>query len=234
MKPNLLRNLLVAAFGLAANTGLIFAQGDGSTLVLWRTNTALVQVRDQWEPITEDLTMPGDIKVSTNGTFQIDDGKPRQLIEGQMLRGDGYLINEDGSTMPVSDHIAMKGGVVVVKDGSEQRTGGSLTLPEGTAIEPDGQYVRPNGRRSRLRDGQYITLDGSGQIPGLDTISFKNGTVRVFKAGILIEMNAPNVIMGMFDGSKISAQGVIMGLDGSSRQMAEGEMVLLPGVRADW
>jgi hypothetical protein len=232
MKPNLLRTLAAVAF--AANTGLIFAQGDASTLVLWRTNTALVQVRDQWEPIAEDLTMPGDIKVFTNGTFQIDEGKPRQLTEGQMLRGDGYLINEDGSTMPVSDHIAMKGGVVVVKDGEEQRPQGTKTLPEGTLLEADGEYVRPNGRRSRLRDGQYIMLDGSGQIPGLDTISFKNGTVRVFKAGILIEMNASNVIMGMFDGSKITAQGVLMGLDGSSRQIADGEMVLVPGVRADW
>jgi hypothetical protein len=124
--------------------------------------------------------------------------------------------------------------VVVVKDGEEQRPGGSTTLADGTTIDADGQYTRPNGRRSRLRDGQYITLDGSGQIAGLDTITFKNGTVRVFKSGSLIEMNAPNVIMGMFDGSKITAQGVLMGLDGSSRQLADGEMVILPGVRADW
>jgi hypothetical protein len=234
MKPNLFKTLFAAAFLFAANTHLIFAQGDASTVVLWRTNTALLQTGNEWEALPDDMTMPGDIRVFTNGNFQIDDSKVRQLKEGQMLRGDGYLINEDGTTMPVPDHIAMKGGVVIVKDGEEQRPGGTTTLADGTTIDADGQFVRPNGRRSRLRDGQYITLDGSGQIAGLDTITFKNGTVRVYKSGTLIEMNAPNVIMGMFDGSKITAQGVLMGLDGSSRQLADGEMVILPGVRADW
>src|SRR5437899_7881925 len=100
MKPNLLRTLLLAAFSIAASTGVIFAQGGESTIVMWRTNTALLQAGDEWDPLPQDLTMPGDIKVFINGTFQIDDGRPRQLKEGQMLRGDGYLISEDGSTMP--------------------------------------------------------------------------------------------------------------------------------------
>jgi hypothetical protein len=234
MKPNLLKTLIVAALSMAANTGLIYAQGSASTVVLWRTNTALLQAGDSWEPLPQDLTMPGDIKVFTNGTFQINDGKPRQLNEGQMLRGDGNLINADGSTAPVFDHIAMKGGVVEVKDGEERRLGGALTLPEGTTIQPNGEFVRPNGRSARLRDGQYITADGSGQLSGLDTITFKDGTVRIFKAGILIQMNAPNVIMGMFDGSRITAQGSLTRNDGSSRQLADGEMVILPGVVADW
>src|SRR5437762_6067855 len=109
MKPNL---IFAAAFAIAANTASIFAQGGASAVVLWRTNTALVQVRDQWEPMAEDMKMPGDINVFTNGAFQIATGKLRTLKEGQRLRGDGYLINEDGSTMPVFDHIAMKGNVV--------------------------------------------------------------------------------------------------------------------------
>jgi hypothetical protein len=234
MKPSFLRTLFVAALLLAANTSLVFAQGGASTVVLWRTNTVLLQAGNGWEPLPQDLTMPGDIKVLTNGTFQIAAGKIRELKEGQMLRGDGYLINADGSTMPVVDHIAMKGSVAIVKDGESQPSGGSLTLPDGTTIQPDGEYVRPNGRRARLRDGQNITLDGSAQIQGLDTITLKNGTVYVFKAGNLIALNAPNVIMGMFDNSRVTAQGSLQMPDGSTKQLADGETVIVPGVRADW
>src|SRR5690349_8071606 len=114
MKAKVVRILLVISFGLLASSQSLFAQGGANILLMARTNTTLLQQGSDWVPLGEEPTLPGGVKVFTNATFQINDGKIRTLREGQMLRGDGYLINPDGSTMPIFDHIAMKGGLAIV------------------------------------------------------------------------------------------------------------------------
>src|SRR5437016_1937807 len=109
MKPKVVRTLLIIQFALATNAGLLFAQSSASAVVMARTNTTLLQMGTEWVPTTENMAIPGGIKVFTNGTFQINDAKVRTLKEGQILRADGHLVNPDGATMPVFDHIAMKG-----------------------------------------------------------------------------------------------------------------------------
>jgi hypothetical protein len=178
--------------------------------------------------------MAGGIKVSTNGTFQVNAGKPRLLEDGQVLRPDGNLLNPDGSIVPVVDHIAMSGAAVTVfKDGVGTALSDPLTLPDGSVISPDGSYTRPGGRRSRLLDGQMLTLDGT-LISGLDTIRFSNGKVVVYKAGSLLPLSSPNVIMGMYDGTRVSADGTVTFPDGHTMQLAEGQIITVAGVRGDW
>ena len=130
------------------------------------------------------------------------------MKEGQVLRADGYLLNPDGSTTPVCDHIAMIGArVMVFKDGEGEALADPLTLPDGSVINPDGFYTRPGGGYSRLVDGQLLTLEGAS-LAGLDTISFRNGRVVVYKAGALIPLQSPNVIMGMYDGTRVERRWV--------------------------
>ena len=163
MKAKTLRGLVIIQFFLAANAGLVYAQANSSTEgVTCRTNTTLLQHGGQLTPLTEEMTMPGGIKVFTNGTFRVNEGKERVLKEGQVLRADGYLLNPDGSIMPVRNHIAMSHSkVMVFKDGEGEALAAPLTLPDGTVINPDGTYARPYGRRSRLADGQLLTLEGA-------------------------------------------------------------------------
>src|SRR5205807_1792174 len=143
--------------------------------------------------------LPHGIVVFTNGTFQLGEGKARALKEGQILRADGFLLNPDGSTLPVVDHLSMNGNVTVYKDGDAIPLSGSITLADGSVVNSDGSYTRPNARRSRLRDGQLLAMDGT-QIEGLDTISYKDGHITAYKGGAMINLQPlPNIVLGMFD-----------------------------------
>jgi|SRR5208283_4586243 len=234
MKPTALRVLVIIQFFLEANAVLLFAQANSSTEgVTCLTNRTLLQRRGGWTLLESQMTMPGGITVFTNGTFRVNEGKTRHLEAGQILRADGILLNPDGSVMPVFDHIAMSNGrVTVFRDGEGEAQTDTLVLPDGTGINPDGTYARP-GRSSRLVDGQLLTLEGV-PMRGLDTISFRNGKVVVYKSGALIPLPSPNVIMGMYDGTRVRGDGFITFPDGTTSQLTEGQTITVEGVQADW
>ena len=235
MKRTAFPVLVIILFVLTATPGLVCAQANSSTEgVICRINRSLLQRGGESTLLTAEMAMPGGIKVLTNGTFRVNEGKARRLKEGQILRADGYLLNPDGSIMPVCDHIAMSGATVMVfRDGEGEALAAPLTLPDGSIINPDGSYARPNGRYSRLVDGQLLTLEGV-PIGGLDTIGFRNGKVVVYKSGALIPLQSPNVIMGMFDGTRVRGDGFITFRDGTTTQLAEEQTITVPGVRASW
>lgn len=227
--------LVIIQFFLAANAVLLFARPNSSTeAVTCLTNRTLLQRRGEWTLLESQMTMPGGITVLTNGTFQVNEGKTRRLEAGQILRADGILLNPDGSVMPVFDHIVMsKGRVMVFKDGEGEGLTTALTLPDGSIINPDGSYSRPSGRSSRLVDGQLLTLEGV-PMRGLDTISLRNGKVVVYKSGALIPLPSPNVIMGMYDGTRVRGDGFVTFPDGTTSQLTDGQTITVEGVRADW
>jgi len=230
-----LRALVIIQSLLGASSGLLFAQANYSgETVTCRTNRTQVRHGQDSVPLTNAITMPGGIEVNTNCTFQVNQGKARPLQEGQILRDDGFLLSPDGSIAPVRDHIAMSKGVVMVfKDGEGAPLTATLTLPDGTGINADGSYVRSSGRRSRLADGQLLTLEGT-PIQGLDTISMRDGKVVVYKSGTLIPLQSAVVIMGMTDGTRVRGDGSITSPDGTTSQLAEGQTITVPALRVDW
>lgn len=202
--------------------------------VIGYTNRAFILHGNETTPLVAPLSLPRGITVFTNAAYQVKDGKLRHLKEGQILRADGFLLNPDGSTEPVRDHLVMKGAQVwVVKDGVAKALTRPLTLPDHTVIQPDGFYARPNGRFARLVDGQLLTLQGV-PITGLDTITLRNGKTIVYKAGAVIPLKSPNEIIGMYDGARVSAQGLVTFPNGESLQLAEGQTIAVPGVRASF
>ena len=210
MKPTTLRALVIVQFFLATNAVPLFAGPNSATeAVTCVTNRTLLQRGGEWTLLDSQMTMPGGITVFTNGTFQVNEGKTRRLEAGQILRADGILLNPDGSVMPVFDHIVMSNGkVMVFKDGEGEALAAPLTLPDGSIINPDGSYTRPSGRRSRLVDGQLLTLDGAA-MKRWDTITLRNGQVVVYKSGVLIPPKSPYEIMGMYDGSRVRGDGLV-------------------------
>ena len=235
MKGSTLRALGIIQLLLAVNAKVVLAQTNISAeAATCRTNTTMLQSGGTWTRLMAEIEMPGGIRVFTNGTFRVNKGKERCLEEGQILRADGYLLNPDDSITPVGDHITLSGAAVMVfKDGQGEALTIPLTLPDGSIINPDGSYARPNGRHSRLVDGQFLTLEGV-PMGGLDTISFRKGKVIVHKSGAVIPLASPNVIMGMYDGTRVRGDGFITFPDGTTAQMAEGQIITVPGVRADW
>lgn len=238
MKKSVLRPLLVFQLFAAATPGLVFAQTNSSAeAVTCRTNTTLLQRGGELTLLTETMTMPGGIEVFTNGTFRVKEGKARALKEGQILRAEGYLVQPDGSTMPVFDHIAMsKGQVTVFKDGEGEALSAPLTLPDGSVINPDGSYWRPSGsygRRGRLGEGRLLTLEGAA-LSGLDTVSLRNGKVVVYQSGAWRSLQSANQVMGMSDGTRVRGDGLVTFRDRTTTQLAEGQTITAPGARADW
>ena len=122
---------------------------------------------------------------------------------------------------------------MVFKDGEGSPLAAPLTLADGSVINPDGSYARPSGRYSRLVNGQFLTLEGV-PLGGLDTISFRDGKVVVHKSGATIPLQSANVIMGMYDGTRVRGDGFISYRDGTTAQMTEGQILTVPGVRASW
>jgi hypothetical protein len=178
--------------------------------------------------LTENLKLAADLEINTNGNFQVAAGKPRALREGQILRRDGWLVNADGSVEPAADHLAMQAGkVVMVRNGETEPVTEPLSLPNNFKVNPDGTCLYPDGKRTRLRDGQLFGLDGA-PIPSKDTVTLKNGQIVVQKDGVLIPL-AAGKIMGMNDGSRIYGNGSIQKRDGTTIQLREGKTILIDG-----
>src|ERR1044071_2085513 len=93
---NALRKILIVQILLAGDSTLFSARANSSAdEVTCRTNATLVRSTGDWKPLESELKMPGDIRVFTNCTFQINERKRRTLQEGQILRSDGNLLNPD-------------------------------------------------------------------------------------------------------------------------------------------
>jgi hypothetical protein len=182
---------------------------------------------DRLEPLTQNLEFPRDIEVTTNGSFKVAKGKERNLLEGQVIQHDGWLLNPDGSIEPVFDHVTMQGKVFMVRDGESQALTNQMTFPNGLNVNPDGTCLYPDGSNTRLMDGQLFQLDGT-PIVSKDTISMKNGHVVVQKEGKMISI-MPWQTTGMNDGTTVRGDGLIQKKDGTQSHLVEGQTILVDG-----
>ncbi len=180
------------------------------------------------ELLAANIQFPQKIEITTNASFIVADGKERKLLEGQILRRDGWLLNTDGSIEPVFDHVGMKDGkVFLVQDGQAEVLTQSKTFPNKLNINPDGSCNYPDGSRTRLMDGQLFHLDGT-PILSKDTITMKNGHVVVQKEGKMIPIS-PVQIIGMNDGTSVRGDGLLQKRDGTTSQLHEGQTILIDG-----
>jgi hypothetical protein len=176
-----------------------------------------------------DVRVAGIVLVKTNGIFTVNQGKDRQLQEGQVIQSDGSLISPDGTIAPVLDHVIMKSGKpVLVKDGASSPVGQPLSLENGSVVLPDGYFTVPGGRKTRLLDGQLITLDGKF-LPVKDSVTMQKGKVIVQKDGSSIPVGA-NSSITMNDGTRVYGDGRLVKMDGTTSRVAEGQIILVEGV----
>jgi hypothetical protein len=176
-----------------------------------------------------EIALPFDIVVRTNGTFTVQGGKARQLQEGEILGSDGMLIKPDGSIVPVIDHVTMnRGKVVMYKDGVATEVTGLVQLSDGSSIVPEGVITPYGGAPRRLLDGEIFKLNG-GSVPARDTITMKNGKVIVQKDGSQFTVE-PNRSVTMNDGTKVLSDGKIIKFNGDQITLSEGQIYTLEGV----
>ena len=177
---------------------------------------------------TNEVTMPHDIKVSTNGTFRVNGGKERQLRDGQVLGADGMLASPDGTLKPVFDNIAVINGQPrLLRDGEVAPVQHNLVLADGSILTPDGFFVTKSGERRKLLDGETFELTGK-PVASEDTIVLKEGKVWVQKDGNLLEVPPGRTIM-MSDGTKVFGDGTVTAKDGARKTLVADEIVKIEG-----
>ena len=207
----------------------LLAQNSGPVdSVIFKENKVFATQGEQQEVITNDLQFPHDVEISTNGTFTVGKTKERPFAPGQTLLRDGWLINPDGSFQPVMDHVTRKAGqVLIVRAGQTEKLKETMNFPNSACIAPDGFYGYPDGRRTRLNDGEWFELDGT-PIPTKDAATLINGQVVMQRDGSRIPLQAAQR-MGMNDGTWVSWDGTIQPPGGASYKLREGQTVLIVG-----
>ena len=201
---------------------------DGATV---KDNQIYAMYGDRLEALTDNLKLPFDVLVNTNGYFTVGNGKERKLQEGEVIRSDGWMVEPNGSTQPVFDHIAMiKGMVYVVRDGTATLLEGPMLFPNNMSIiNSNGVGANLPSGNLRLVDGQLFRMDGT-PFPGKDSISLKNGHVVVQRDGSLLPPVMPGRYMGLNNGTKVFADGTVQNQDGTTAfQLREGQTILVPG-----
>jgi len=205
------------------------AWGDGEPDgVTVKDNQVYAMYGDKLEMLTENLKLPFGVEVYTNGYFKVGDGKKRELMDGEVIRRDGWLVEPSGSVQPVYNHVAMiKGQVYVVRDGEANVIKGTMVFSNGMSLNSGGYGDNLPGGNLRLADGQLFQMNGT-PIPAMDSASLKNGQVVVQRDGSLITLSS-NEIMGMDDGSRVYGDGTIQKRDSSTFKLHKGQTILIPG-----
>jgi hypothetical protein len=179
--------------------------------------------------VTNQVALPFNILIDTNGMFTVDGGGMRALQDGDILSRDGMLLRPDGSISPVMDHITMnRGQVLRADDGEAAAPHAALQLGDGTVIQPDRKVVSPDGSPRWLQDGELLR-PGGGTFPARDTVTMQNGQVVVQKDGAKIPVGAGRSIM-MNNGTKVLGDGTLISFDGGLRTVSEGEIIALEGI----
>jgi len=219
----------VALFCLIFCSGAIAAPANPIQKVQFQDKKVSVWPGGQVLEAPNQLKLPFDIVVQTNGTFTVKGGKVRTMQDGESLGGDGMLTKPDGSTAPVMDHVSLnRGRVVVVKDGDATELREMLQLGDGTTISPDGKITPRIGSARMLLDGELFRLEG-GTLPARDTVTMQNGRVIVQKDGSQLVVE-PERSITMNDGTKVMGNGTIIKSNGEQLTLSEGQIVTLQGV----
>ena len=177
---------------------------------------------------TNNITLPNDVTVMTNGVFTVGKGKSRQMREGQVIDAQGMLTSPDGTVVPVFDHITLrKGRVQVVTDGEIKILSGEYALADGGKVLADGT-IRRGGSLQRLLDGQLLKLDGN-VVAVTDTISVTGGKVVLYKDGGKVDVRRGQVI-SMADGTRVNGDGTVIHPNGTRVILKEGDTLKIPGV----
>ena len=221
--------LSVIFLSLGLSLGVVAAADETAERAMLKEGKMMIVQDGKTIRMEKNVALPHDIKVTTNGTFTVNNGKQRELKEGQVLDRDGMLTSPDGSVAPVLDHVAMKSGkLFIVQDGDASLVDHEIAFPDGSKVLPDSTLRTADGRLKRLIDGDLLTLTGQS-LPAQDTISLQNGNVVVQKDGSLLTLR-PNQSMMMNDGTKAFSNGTVVSRNGATTRLTEGQIIKVEGV----
>jgi hypothetical protein len=220
----------VAASALLFTGGLPAAAPiTGAEKVAFRENKIIAWLDGKPTEVTNQVALPFNILIETNGTFSVDGGRARPLQEGDILGRDGMLLKPDGTIGPVMDHLTMnRGQVLRAEDGDAAPPSNALQLGDGTVVQPDRKVITASGSASWLQDGELLQPQG-GTFAARDTITMQKGQVIVQKDGSQIVVGPTRSIM-MNNGTKVMGDGTIIGFNGERSTVTEGQILPIGGI----
>jgi hypothetical protein len=194
-----------------------------------REQKLLISTGGEFTVTTNLVKLPFDIVASTNLTYRVGEGKERPLRDGQVLDREGMILNPDGTTHPVYDHVTMsRNQILVLRDGDYSTLGGTLKLGDGSVVSDDCYIKYPTGERIRLQDGQVFRLSGA-TVAAKDTVTLLNGRVVVQKEGSSFPVARGSFIM-MNEGTRVFGDGYLVRSDGSRQNLVEGQTLQVEGI----
>jgi len=197
--------------------------------VLFQDGVVWAVERGKTTLLEEELELPHDILVRTNGTFQVGRHAPRAFAEGQILRVDGMLISPSGRIEPVVDYVALEaGGTIFSANGEGNSVDRTIRLGMDKWLTLDRALIGSDGSWMRVIDGQLFTPDGR-TIPAVDTITLHEGKVLVQKEGTQLVIGSDHTMM-MNEGTKVFGDGRVLSANLQVTQLAEGEILTIEGV----
>src|SRR5439155_120128 len=154
MHTNRFQKLSVILVSVVLTAGVVAAAEQTAERAMLKDAKMMIVQDRKTIRMEKNVVLPHDIKVTTNATFTVNNGKARQLKEGQVLDSDGMLTSPDGSVAPVVDHVAMKNGkLFIVQDGEASPVDHEIAFPDGSKVLPDSTLRTSDGRLKRLIDG---------------------------------------------------------------------------------
>ncbi len=221
-------NVLLIAF-LVSISALTAAPSSGIERVQFTKHKVVSWPGGEVLNAPNQIALPFNIVVLTNGTFMVNGGRRRALQEGEILGADGMLIKPDGSITPVIDHVTLnRGHVILFKDGEPIELNQTVQLGDGTTVAPDWKITPRVGSPRRLLDGELFQLEGNS-LPARDTITKQNGRVMVQKDGSMLALDPARSIM-MNDGTKVFGDGTFITFHGGRSTLGEGQIYIVQGV----
>ena len=202
--------------------------------IIFTGGKAMAVVGSEPLELKTNVVFLGYINVGTNGMYVVNEGKDRKFQEGQVINREGWLINTDGTIMPVRDHVVIRAGRLwVFKDGTGVPASENIKLGNGVVLAPDATMpTQQAGIRKKIFDGQMFLLDGTS-LPAKDTILLKGGTVYVQKDGSLLPIISPRYML-MSDGTKVFGDGYIIRFNGTKEPLVEGNILFLDGMKSTY
>lgn len=177
--------------------------------------------------LEKELALTPQLTVLTNAILKVSGAADRKLVEGRKLTLDGFWLGEDGLLSQFNEHYIMKDRVLFfVQEGVFNRVDREVIFPNGIRLRADATVLTPDGKVIRLQDGQGLSTAGK-TLQAIDHVMFLGGKLVLQKDGSLIGL--PAGVMGMSDGTKISASGLITTRSGAQFTLKEGQRMTLPG-----
>ena len=139
----------------------------------------------------------------------------------------GRVYSEREQAVMQTGVLVKNGNVYEVHNGAEMRMYNSMSMLDGSKVLPDGTILRLDGTKTRLQEGERISLNGVvNAVPKNEYVTTSNGRMAIVKDTIWIPMDR-NLMLE--NGNGVFTAGYIVTPNGKRVSFVEGDKISMEG-----